>query len=210
VSIDRHVAALFAGALLVAQNAPNPPQRQAMEGRFTVPNVRATATPTGMPAGVITNGSFESGKIDDGWYQCGDVSAYTTTLHPRGGTFSEYSGTIGGSGEPAGNSGVCQAIVIPPGGVLTAQLYQLSNERDTSFAYQEADLLDDRGNVVVNLYKTVNYKPAWVKGTWNLGAYAGRRYWLYFGVHGDGYAKLSTQQFLDGVTLTGSSSPPPE
>jgi hypothetical protein len=40
---------------------------------------------------------------------------------------------------------------------------------------------------------------------WNLGAFAGRTYWLYFGVHGDGYSSLSTQQFLDDVRLAGSA-----
>jgi hypothetical protein len=29
-------------------------------------------------------------------------------------------------------------------------------------------------------------------------------------VHGDGNVKSSTQQFVDDVTLTGRSSPPPE
>jgi hypothetical protein len=109
-----------------------------------------------------------------------------------------------GSGEPSGNSGVCQEVTIPPNGVLTAWLYQLSNEADTSFSYQEADLLDEQGNVVVNLYKTVNNKPVWVHGRWNLAAYAGRIYWIYFGVHGDGYPTYATEQFLDDVTLTSS------
>ncbi len=101
-------------------------------------------------------------------------------------------------------------MTVPVAGLLTARLYQLSNEGGATFAYQEADLLDDRGNVVVNLYKAVNYKAAWVLGKWNLTAYAGRTFWLYFGVHGDGYPKLSTQQFVDDVVLTSASSPTPK
>ncbi len=100
-------------------------------------------------------------------------------------------------------------MTIPRGALLTARLYQLSNEPDASFAYQEGDLLDDRGNVVVNLYKSVNNRAAWVLGRWNLAAYAGRTLWLYFGVHGDGYAKRSTQQFVDDVILTGATGPTP-
>ncbi|MBV8531695.1 MAG: hypothetical protein JO104_10290, partial [Candidatus Eremiobacteraeota bacterium] len=98
---------------------------------------------------------------------------------------------------------------IPPDGVLTARLYQLSDEANTNYAYQEADLLDDRGNVVVNLYKSVNNKAGWVLGTWNLAAYAGKIYWLYFGVHGDGQPNFATEQFLDDVILTRGSAPLP-
>ena len=71
------------------------------------------------------------------------------------------------------------------------------------------DLIDDRGNLVVNLFKTVNDKSGWVLGRWNLDAYAGRTLWLYFGVHGDGHPKSSTQQFLDDVVLTAGNAPSP-
>jgi hypothetical protein len=194
-------------ALAGACDADTP--RTAVAGHYAVP--RAKPTPRGSAgANAVSNGGFETGNVDDGWFQCGDVPAYTTREHPHSGLYDEYSGTPNGSSEPRGNSGVCQAITIPPGGVLTAELYQLSNEADTSFAYQEADLLDDRGNVVVNLYKSVNNKPAWARGSWNLAAHAGRTYWLYFGVHGDGYAKRATQQFVDDVVLTGSAARPSE
>ncbi len=205
------IFAVLLGWLLVgASPAPSGQDRRQTIGHFRVPRVTATSAPAGSPApasNAVTNPSFESGKIDGGWHQCGDVNAYVTTAHPYDGTYSEYSGTANGSGEPHGNSGVCQRVTVPPDGLLTARLYQLSNEGNTAFAYQEADLLDDRGNVVLNLYKAVNYKTAWVVGKWNLGAYAGKSFWLYFGVHGDGYAGLSTQQFVDDVTLTGAASP---
>jgi hypothetical protein len=161
---------------------------------------------SGSSANVIANPGFESSNVDGGWHQCGDVRAYVTRDHPFSGSYDEYSGTANGRSEPTGNSGVCQEVTIPRGGLLTAKLYQLSNEADTAFAYQEADLLDNRGKVVVNLYKSVNNNTSWVSGMWNLGAFAGRTYWLYFGVHGDGYSSLSTQQFLDDVRLAGSAS----
>ncbi len=210
-NLDRGAIALsvivaFAGACAQAQT------RSVVTGHFNVPHARPSpaSRPRPAPSGsadAVSNGGFESGKVDDGWFDCGDVPAYVMREHPHSGTYDEYSGTLNGASEPPGNSGVCEAVAIPAGGVLTAYLYQLSDEANTSFAYQEADLLDDRGNVVVNLYKTANYKPAWVRGTWNLGAYAGHTYWLYFGVHGDGYAKHATEQFVDDVTLTGSAAP---
>jgi hypothetical protein len=202
----RAVAALFAFALLTIAATPAGPHRRTVVGHFNVPKHNVRREP-GSVANVITNPDFESGNVDQGWHQCGDVRAYVTRDHPFSGIYDEYSGTANGRSEPMGNSGVCQEITIPEGGVLTAKLYQLSNEADTTYAYQEADLLDSRGYVVVNLYSSVNNSPAWVSGTWNLGAFAGRTYWLYFGVHGDGYARLSTQQFVDDVRLAGNASP---
>jgi hypothetical protein len=196
----RAVAALFAFALLTIAATPAGPHRRTVVGHIKVPKHSARRQP-GSVANVITNPDFESGNVNQGWHQCGDVRAYVTRDHPFSGVYDEYSGTANGRSEPMGNSGVCQEITIPAGGLLTAKLYQLSNEADTTYAYQEADLLDSRGYVVVNLYSSVNNNPAWVSGTWNLGAFAGRTYWLYFGVHGDGYARLSTQQFVDDVRL---------
>jgi hypothetical protein len=205
--VDRCWTLFLAIAILAVTAAPARSARHTVVGHFIVP--RSSARPfSGYGANLITNPGFESGNVDGGWHQCGDVRAYVVRDHPFSGSYDEYSGTANGRREPSGNSGVCQEIIIPPGGVLTAKLYQLSNEADTTFAYQEADLLDNRGNVVVNLYKSVNNNPSWVSGMWNLGAFSGRTYWLYFGVHGDGYSSLSTQQFLDDVRLAGSASAP--
>jgi hypothetical protein len=206
---SRALVAVLVGVVLVG--ASPDVTRHPVAGHYNVPhqNQNARNPVARVQTNTVTNPAFETGAIDGGWYQCGDVGAYTTTEHPYDGGFDEYSGTRSGAGEPKGNSGVCQQVTIPRGGVLSVRLYQLSDEHDTTFAYQEADLLDARGNVVVNLYKSVNDRAAWVVGRWNLGAYAGRTFWLYFGVHGDGYAKLSTQQFVDDVILTGASSPAP-
>ncbi|HEV3091682.1 MAG TPA: hypothetical protein VGX91_09640 [Candidatus Cybelea sp.] len=195
---------LLAGLALTAQSAP---ARQALPGHYAIPHA-FTAPLQRQPGNEVRNPGFESGAVDGGWYQCGDVAAYVLKAHAHGGLYDEYSGTTSG-GEPAGNSGVCQRVTIPPGGMLSAWLYQLSDEADTAVAYQEADLLDNRGRIVVNLYRSVNHAAAWVHGTWNLAGYAGRSLWVYFGVHGDGYPKLSTQQYVDDVVLTGSPSPSP-
>jgi hypothetical protein len=203
--VDRRRTALCALATLAIAAAPVEPHRHMVVGHFKVPKWSARRAPKNN-ANVITNPGFESGNIDQGWNQCGDERAYIMRDHPFSGVYDEYSGTANGRGEPIGNSGVCQQVTIPPGGVLTAELYQLSNEADTTFAYQEADLLDNRGNVVVNLYSSVNNDPSWVSGTWNLAAFAGKTYWLYFGVHGDGFPSLSTQQFVDDVRLAGNGS----
>lgn len=195
--------------LLVSVAAAEDAPRHAVAGHYDVAHPRVPNAAPSDSANSIANPGFETGNVDRGWYECGDIPAYVTAEHPFAGTYDEYSGTASGAAEPLGNSGVCQFVTIPRGALLTARLYQLSNEPDASFAYQEADLLDDRGNVVVNLYKSVNSRAAWVLGKWNLDAYAGRTLWLYFGVHGDGYANRSTEQFVDDVTLTGANGPMP-
>ncbi|MBV8198199.1 MAG: hypothetical protein JO263_08685 [Candidatus Eremiobacteraeota bacterium] len=205
--ITQRFVAVPLAVLLVAQ-APAT-QRHAVANHFSLPPI-LKAAPSAPSANVVSNGGFESGKIDGGWIACGGAAAYVTVAPARAGAFAQYSGMRDGRGEPAGDSGVCRAIRIPAGAVLSADLYQLSNEGDTRFAYQEADLLDQRGNIVVNLYRAANYAPRWIRGSWNLGAYAGNTYWLYFGVHGDGYANATTQQFLTNVVLTGRTAPPHE
>lgn len=201
----RAVVALAAILVAMAAPASRAAERSFVVGRFLVPRVapptRRRTDPTG---NLILNGSFGSGHINRGWYQCGDEPAYITTAHPFTGRYAEYSGVVSAGAEPRGNSGVCQRITIPTGGMLTAELFQLSDETSSEYAYQEADLLDNHGEVVVNLYKSVNDRAAWTPARWNLSAYAGRTYWLYFGVHGDGRNGLSTQQFLDEVRLAPS------
>jgi len=180
--------------------------RHAVAGHFNVPSVYVSVPVSNPAINLISNAGFESGSVDGGWYQCGDVSAFTTKEHPYEGLYDEYSGALTRNTEPRGNSGVCQRVTIPPQAVLSAQLYQLSNEGSTAFAYQEADLLDARGDVILNLFKSVNSRAAWLPGRWNLGAYAGRTVWLYFGVHGDGNQAHATQQFLDDVVLRSTSA----
>ncbi|MDQ2679813.1 MAG: S53 family serine peptidase [Candidatus Eremiobacteraeota bacterium] len=156
---------------------------------------------------VIGNPGFETGAINGGWSQCGNINASVSTNHPHSGRYSERSGAS--RGEPNGDTGVCQAVTVPASGQLSFYVYQLSNESDTSYAYQEADLLDTNFNVVQNFYTTVNNHAGWVHQTVDLSAYAGGTYYLYFGVHGDGYGGLNTQQYLDDVSLSGGGSPTP-
>lgn len=200
---ERVAVLALAFAVTAATPPPStPPVRRGLPGHFHVGHFHPISRRPMLDANVISNPGFESGGINRGWIQCGDVPAFVTHVHPYAGAYDEYSGARNGRAEPRGNSGVCQQVTVPRRGVLRARLYQVSDETDVTYAYQEADLLDSRGNVVVNLYKAVNDRPAWVLGTWNLATYAGGTYWLYFGVHGDGLRGRSTQQFLDEVSLT--------
>ncbi len=196
--------------LIVVHRQADGGERHALARAFRVP---ATLASRHYPHGIapfatnlVTNPGFETGRINDGWIQCGNVSARVVTLHPHSGKYDERSGTT--SGEPNGDTGVCQAVTIPASGQLSFWVYQLSDEANTAYAWQEADLLDAGGNIVHNFYTTVNNVAGWVQKTYNVSAYAGGTYYLYFGVHGDGVRTLYTEQFLDDVSLTGSSATP--
>lgn len=194
---------------LVVAHRMSTGSRQAVPHAFRPQGALSSNRVTVVPyvTNVVTNPGFETGSINSGWFQCGNINAAVATTHPHTGRYDERSGST--RGEPNGDTGVCQAVTIPSSGQLSVWLYQLSNEADTTFAYQEADLLDGAGNVVKNLYTTVNNRAAWLNQSFDLSAYAGGTYYLYFGVHGDGYGGLFTEQFVDDVALTSGGGPTP-
>jgi len=185
-------------------------------GRRTAPRqLRALGAPHPMmrsafsayATNVISNPGFETGAINSGWFQCGNASASISTLHPHAGRYDQLSGMT--NNEPNGDAGVCQAVTVPTNGTLTFWVYQQTDEVDTSYSWQEADLLDSSGNVVQNFYTSANNNAGWVQQSVNLSAYAGGSYYLYFGVHGSPYPGMYDAQYLDDVSLTNGSTSTP-
>jgi hypothetical protein len=191
--------ALTCAATAVAQTLPAERHAVASHPR---PHTRARLVRTNVPNAVPDPG-FESGFSY--WQQCGNVNASITAARAHGGKYAQKSGSS--AGEPNGDEGVCQGVTVPPGGKLTFWVYQYATERDTTYAYQEAQLFDANGTTVRQLYQTANSTNGWVQQSYDLGAYAGQTLYLYFGVHGDGYAGAYVIQFVDDVSLT-SGSPP--
>lgn len=155
---------------------------------------------------VVADPGFESGGYTY-WGQCGNISASITTTKFHTGTRSEKAGST--AGEPNGDAGLCQAVTIPANGKLTFWVYQQSNELNTTYAYQEAELFDANGFTVTMFYQTVNNTNGWVQASYDVSAYAGRTLYLYFGVHGDGYTGAYTIQYVDDVSLTSGTTPTP-
>ena len=158
-------------------------------------------------SGALADPGFESGGYTY-WQQCGNVNASITTAKPHSGSYSELSGKTS-TPEINGDAGVCQQVTIPAsGGYLTFYYYLGTNETSTTYAYQEADLLDSNGNVVHNFYTVAN-SNGWTKKTYSVNAYAGQTLWLYFGVHADGYSSGYIYQYVDDVAWSTGSSPSP-
>jgi kumamolisin len=53
-----------------------------------------------------------------------------------------------------------------------------------------------------------NFRETFVQQRFNVGAYAGRKLFVYFGVHGDGGKHQFTHQYVDDVSLTGAGPKP--
>ncbi|HKU67125.1 MAG TPA: hypothetical protein VJP85_05040, partial [Candidatus Baltobacteraceae bacterium] len=158
-------------------------------------------------SGNLVDGGFESGGYTY-WQQCGSVNASIGTWRPHTGSYSQKDGNVS-TPEINGDSGLCQQITVPASGKITFWLYQGTNETSTTYAYQEADLLNSAGYVLDNLYTSATTSGGWVQQTYDVSAYAGQSVWLYFGVHGDGYSGGYVYQYVDDVAWSGSSTPTP-
>lgn len=158
-------------------------------------------------SGNLADGGFESGGYTY-WQQCGSVNAAIGTWRPHTGKYSQKDGNVS-TPEVNGDAGLCQQITVPSGGKITFWLYQGTNETSTTYAYQEADLLDSSGYVLDNLYTSAKTTGGWVQKTYDLSAYGGQTVWLYFGVHADGYSSGYIYQYVDDVAWSGSSTPTP-
>lgn len=176
---------------------------------MSVPKTASKNTPrhTMDANGNLADGGFESGGYTY-WQQCGSVNASIGTWRPHTGSYSQKDGNVS-TPEINGDGGLCQQITVPSGGKITFWLYQGTNETSTTYAYQEADLLDSSGYVLDNLYTTAATTGGWVQKTYDVSAYAGQTVWLYFGVHADGYSSGYIYQYVDDVAWAGSSTPTP-
>jgi PLD-like domain len=181
----------------------------------------ASYTPTAQPnaatkslrshdaSGTLQDGGFESGGYTY-WQQCGTVNARVATYRAHSGSYSDLNGAVSAP-EVNGDSGLCQEVTIPSGGVLTFWVYEGTTETSTKYAYQEAALLsgDARSSTLVaQLVKEVTTTNAWVQRTYDVSAYAGKTVWLYFGVHGNGSSSFDTYQYIDDVSISGGSATP--
>lgn len=191
--------------------APNltAPRGTQVARQIRVPKSAPNGARHTMATNVLADPGFESGGFTY-WPQCGNVNASVTTAKAHTGTYSLKAGSASStSGEINGDAGVCQQVTIPSSGTLTFWEYASSNESSTTYAYQEADLLDSTGATVALLYQAVDNTGGWVQRTINVSSYAGQTLWLYFGVHGDGYTGTYTTLYIDDVSLSGGATPTP-
>lgn len=158
---------------------------------------------------VVSDSGFESGGFSNGWTQCGSVTSKSsiTTAQAHSGSYSALNGSTS-SPEVNGTAGICQTVIVPAGGTLTFWVNEGSSDT-IKYVDQEADLLTTSGANITQLYKEAASTSGWVEKTFDLSSYAGQTVQLYFGVKGNGYSKDYVYQYVDDVSLTGSSTATP-
>jgi hypothetical protein len=165
---------------------------------------RAITAVTG--TNVVTNPGFETGSLSP-WTSCGTVAkAAISTAKSHSGTDSVLLGATA-KPEVNGTAAVCQTVTVPAGGTLTFWVYEGTNDT-ISYVDQEADLLSSTGTKLMQLYAEAASTGGWVQKSFDVSAYAGQTVQLYFGVKGNGYASDDVYEYLDDVSLTGTSASP--
>ncbi|MDE2483388.1 MAG: hypothetical protein KGN02_14520 [bacterium] len=223
MNTPRIAAALVTLALLVACNgggsnntlpasSGRTPYHAAAHRTIALPHASPTShSKAPMDAnGILQDGGFESGGYTY-WQQCGSVNARVATYRAHTGKYSDLNGQVS-TPEINGDSGLCQQVTVPANGKLTFWLYEGTNETSTTYAYQEADLLDANGAVIDNLFTEAKSTSGWTQRTYDVSAYAGQSVWIYFGVHADGYSSGDIYQYVDDVawsSATGTPTPKP-
>jgi hypothetical protein len=158
----------------------------------------------------IRNGDFEQ-RLEH-WHAC-SPSGWASRVRVFAGKFSALVGTNPKAPSPThGLRAICQSVRIPNDGVLTAHTFSVANVKQSARNYQEIGLMSASGKVEVVLRKDVVNRPRWKNERWNVGKYAGRRMYAFFGVFTDGRKKTRDSMYVDDVTLIGtipSPSPSP-
>jgi hypothetical protein len=155
---------------------------------------------------VVVNPGFETGSLSP-WTSCGSVSGPAiSTAQVHSGTDSALIGSTK-TPEVNGTEGLCQTVTVPAAATLTFWVYEGTTDTIT-YVDQEADILNTSGTQLEQLYSEAKSTGGWVEKTFSLSAYAGQTVELYFGVKGNGYSKDYVYEYLDDVSLTGSSASP--
>jgi hypothetical protein len=176
--------------------------------------------PDAAVANVLENSSFESGKLAP-WQSCTSgprvPEPAISKLHPHNGKYDVLAGTTKATQvEVNGSSAVCQLAIIPTNAKLHAWIYDVSNDSHAG-VNQFGALYSPSGRLVKQLF-AYNRTKRWTEVSFDLSSYAGKQYYVAFGVKGTLKDKKSyIGQWVDEVTLTGipitptpSPSPTPQ
>ncbi len=151
----------------------------------------------GTPQSDIVNGGFEAGRLSP-WQPCGGAAhvGIRTTAHT--GSHAALSGTTSPP-EVDGYAGICLHVIVPTQATLAFWVDEATNEHHTTYADQEADVLDAHGDVLDNLFLEATTTHGWEQRTFDLSRFAGRDVWLFFGVKGNGWDQGYINQRVDDV-----------
>ncbi len=172
----------------------------------------ATATPTSTPTSTPTATSTPSpgsNLVQNGGFEAsGSTWVYGSTDHPSCSRAQAHSGRyslkLGNSSGQQGDSTANQLITIPAStksATLSFYYWPASNDSST-YAWQEADIVDSNGNVLQQLFRNTTNDQTWIQMNFDLSSYAGKTIGIQFLDHenSNGYSYY-TYMYLDDVAL---------
>jgi endonuclease G len=151
---------------------------------------------------LIANGAFEGSLAP--WSTGGAKLPILSSAQEHGGTTSLRCGATSAPGqpEPNGDSYAYQTVSIPADATQATLSFWYYAKTDDTIAYdwQDAQVLDEDYNLLVNVFHMADDSQAWKQKTVDLSAYRGRTLTILFNAHGDGYTDPTTL-WIDDVAL---------
>ncbi|MFC2029228.1 hypothetical protein ACFLWA_00690 [Chloroflexota bacterium] len=180
-----------------------------------LPVVKKTGAPPPPPdcEDLIENGGFE----DNSAWNVGSTPrpARYTDERAHSGSRSALLGLKPGEADVRSYSSVRQTITLPPtfdSATLTFWYYPVSDEDDGD--RQETLLLDENDDLIAVLMRTNSNDATWKQMSFDLSAYAGQTFKVYFNAFNDGDASGVAGFYLDDVSVQlcppGAPVPPPD
>jgi hypothetical protein len=167
-----------------------------------IPTRTPAPTPTGPPSAtnLIQNGGFET---SGNWTYTGSSLPVRTTTRAHSGS---YALQVGASSGQQGDSTAYQTLTIPST-VTSATLdfyYWPTTNDSSSYASQEADIANNGGQVVQQLFKKTTNDRAWLHLSFDLSKYAGQTIGIQFLDHetSNGSSSYYSYMYVDDVVLS--------
>jgi hypothetical protein len=155
-----------------------------------IPTATSTSIPTPLPTNQPTATSTPSQGSNliqsSGFETNSSAWIYGGTDHPRRTTAQAHSGShslkLGSSSGQQGDSSAYQLVTIPRGtrnASLSFYYWPASNDSST-YAWQEADIVDSNGNILQQLFRNTTNDRTWIQITFDLSSYAGQTIGIQF------------------------------
>ena len=206
-----HIVSSFFSGAVTPTPTPSPthtpsPTPTPTQTNTPAPTPTHTPSPTHTPApppssNLIVNGGFES---TGNWVYSGTSHPARSNTQAHGGHYSLKVGTSSGQ---QGDSIGYQMVTIPSSArhaSLSFYYWPASNDSST-YAWQEADVIDSHGNVLQQLFQNTTNDRVWIQMTFDLSAYAGQTIGIQFLDHEESNGgSYYTYMYVDDVALTTS------
>ena len=169
----------------------------------------ATATPTNPPTATSTPPQGSNLVQNSGFEASSNTWVYRGANHPRRSTTQAHSGSyslkLGSNSGQQGDSTAYQLVTIPRSAKsvsLTFYYWPASNDSST-YAWQEADIVNSSGTLIQQLFRNTTNDQAWIQMHFDLSSFAGQTIGIQFLDHensnGGAYYNY---MYVDDVSLT--------